>query len=69
MIDNSGRSMICAIGLISETIQSRITCVTSNNRPYLSVSISIYLYIYIYIYRYIYIYIDIYIYIYIYIYI
>ena len=40
-IDNSGRSVICAIGLISETIQSRITCETSNNRPYFSVSIYI----------------------------
>ena len=37
-IDNSGRSVICAIGLISETVQSRITCDTSNNRAYFSVS-------------------------------
>ena len=37
-IDNSGRSVPCSIGLISENAQSTIGCDTSNDRTYFSAS-------------------------------
>ena len=40
-IDNSGRSVLCAIELISETVEGRITCNVSNDRAYFSVSFDI----------------------------